>query len=72
MRVHERSRARHHAGAAVREGIARTGGMITAAGRRDDRRVRAFTIDGARVRERFGLVIETSVFLDAIVIRCCC
>jgi hypothetical protein len=71
VRAHEESRARHDASARKRRHRSH-GRHNHRRGRRDDRDVRASTIDGTRVRETFGLMMLTSVFLDAIVITCCC
>jgi RND superfamily putative drug exporter len=68
-RVHEEWHARHDASAAVREGLARTGRVITAAAAVMVAVFGAFAISGTRVLEMFGLVMATAVFLDAIVIR---
>jgi RND superfamily putative drug exporter len=68
-RVHEEWRARRDASAAVREGLARTGRVITAAAAVMVAVFGAFAISGNRVLELFGLVMATAVFLDAIVIR---
>jgi RND superfamily putative drug exporter len=68
-RVHEEWQARGDAGAAVREGLARTGRVITAAAAVMVAVFGAFAISGTRVLEMFGLVMATAVFLDAIVIR---
>jgi putative drug exporter of the RND superfamily len=68
-RVHEEWRARHDASAAVREGLARTGRVITAAATVMVAVFGAFAISGDRVLELFGLVMATAVLLDAIVVR---
>ena len=68
-RVHEEWLARRDASAAVREGLARTGRVITAAAAVMVAVFGAFAISGNRVLEMFGLVMATAVFLDAIVIR---
>ncbi len=68
-RVHEEWRARGDASAAVREGLARTGRVITAAAAVMVAVFGAFAISGNRVLEMFGLGMATAVFLDAIVIR---
>jgi RND superfamily putative drug exporter len=66
-RVREEWIARRDASAAVREGLASTGRVITAAvmvavfG--------SFAISGNRVLEMFGLAMASAVFLDAIMIR---
>jgi RND superfamily putative drug exporter len=68
-RVHEEWNARGDASAAVREGLARTGRVITAAAAVMVAVFGAFAIGGNRVLEMFGLGMATAVFLDAIVIR---
>ena len=68
-RVHEEWTARHDASAAVREGLARTGRVITAAAAVMIAVFGAFAISGNRVLEMFGLGMATAVFLDAIVVR---
>jgi putative drug exporter of the RND superfamily len=68
-RVHEEWRARRDASAAVREGLASTGRVITAAAAVMVAVFGAFAISGNRVLELFGLVMASAVFLDAIVVR---
>ncbi len=68
-RVHEEWRARRDASAAVSEGLARTGRVITAAAAVMVAVFGAFAISGNRVLEMFGLAMATAVFLDAIVVR---
>jgi RND superfamily putative drug exporter len=68
-RIHEEWQARRDASAAIREGLARTGRVITAAAAVMVAVFGAFAISGTRVLEMFGLVMATAVFLDAIVIR---
>jgi RND superfamily putative drug exporter len=68
-RVHEEWQARDDASAAVREGLARTGRVITAAAAVMVAVFGAFAISGNRVLEMFGLGMASAVFLDAIVIR---
>jgi RND superfamily putative drug exporter len=68
-RVHEEWQTRRDASAAVREGLARTGRVITAAAAVMVAVFGAFAISGTRVLEMFGLTMATAVFLDAIVIR---
>jgi RND superfamily putative drug exporter len=68
-RVHEEWQARDDASAAVREGLARTGRVITAAAAVMVAVFGAFAISGSRVLEMFGLGMATAVFLDAIVVR---
>jgi RND superfamily putative drug exporter len=68
-RVHEEWRARRDPSAAVTEGLARTGRVITAAAAVMVAVFGAFAISGNRVLEMFGLAMATAVFLDAIVVR---
>jgi RND superfamily putative drug exporter len=68
-RVREEWEARGDASAAIREGLARTGRVITAAAAVMIAVFIAFAISGTRVLEMFGLAMATAVFLDAIVIR---
>jgi RND superfamily putative drug exporter len=68
-RVHEEWQARRDAGMAVREGLARTGRVITAAAAVMVAVFGAFAISGDRVLAMFGLAMATAVLLDAIVVR---
>jgi RND superfamily putative drug exporter len=68
-RVHEEWQARRDAGAAVREGVARTGRVITAAAAVMVAVFGAFAISGDRVLAMFGLVTASAVLLDALVVR---
>jgi putative drug exporter of the RND superfamily len=68
-RVHEEWKARGDASAAVREGLARTGRVITAAAAVMIAVFGAFAISGTRVLEMFGLGMASAVLLDAVVIR---
>jgi RND superfamily putative drug exporter len=68
-RVHEEWHARRDASAAVREGVARTGRVITAAAAVMVAVFGAFAISGTRVLALFGIVMATAVFLDAFVVR---
>jgi RND superfamily putative drug exporter len=68
-RVHEEWTARRDASAAVREGLASTGRVITAAAAVMVAVFGSFAISGNRVLEMFGLAMASAVFLDAIVIR---
>jgi RND superfamily putative drug exporter len=68
-RVHEEWRARKDASAAIRQGLASTGRVITAAAAVMVAVFGAFAISGNRVLEMFGLAMAAAVFLDAIVIR---
>ena len=68
-RVHEEWGASHDASAAVREGLARTGRVVTAAAAVMVAVFGAFAISGDRVLAMFGLAMATAVLLDALVIR---
>ena len=68
-RVHEEWQARRDASAAVREGLARTGRVITAAAAVMVAVFGAFAISGDRVLEMFGLAMASAVLLDALVVR---
>ena len=68
-RVHEEWESRRDASAAVREGLARTGRVITAAAAVMVAVFGAFAISGNRVLEMFGLAMASAVFLDALVVR---
>jgi RND superfamily putative drug exporter len=68
-RVHEEWRSRRDASAAVGEGLAQTGRVITAAAAVMVAVFGAFAISGNRVLEMFGLGMAAAVLLDAVVIR---
>jgi RND superfamily putative drug exporter len=68
-RVHEEWQSRRDPGRAVREGLTRTGRVITAAAAVMVAVFAAFAISGNRVLAMFGLAMATAVFLDAIVVR---
>ena len=68
-RVHEEWHARRDASAAVREGLAKTGRVITAAAAVMVSVFAAFAISGDRVLAMFGLAMASAVFLDALVVR---
>ena len=68
-RVHEEWQAHGDAGAAIREGLARTGRVITAAAAVMVAVFGAFAISGNRVLAMFGLAMASAVFLDALVVR---
>jgi RND superfamily putative drug exporter len=68
-RVHEEWQRRGDASAAVTEGLARTGRVITAAALVMVAVFGAFALSGERVLELFGMMMATAVFLDAFVIR---
>jgi putative drug exporter of the RND superfamily len=68
-RVHEEWQARRDPSAAVREGLARTGRVISAAAAVMVAVFGAFAISGDRVLAMFGLAMASAVFLDALVVR---
>jgi RND superfamily putative drug exporter len=68
-RVHEEWQTRGDASAAVREGLAHTGRVISAAALVMVAVFGAFALGGSRVLELFGVTMATAVFLDAFVIR---
>ncbi len=68
-RIHEEWTARRDASAAISEGLARTGRVITAAAAVMVAVFGAFAISGNRVLEMFGLAMASAVFLDAVVVR---
>jgi RND superfamily putative drug exporter len=68
-RIREEWDARHDASAAIREGIARTGRVITAAAAVMVAVFVAFALSGNRVLEMFGVGMASGVLLDALVIR---
>jgi RND superfamily putative drug exporter len=68
-RIHEEWQRTGDASAAVGEGLARTGRVITAAAAVMVAVFGAFAISGDRVLAMFGLALASAVFLDALVIR---
>jgi RND superfamily putative drug exporter len=68
-RIHEEWQHSGDASASVREGIVRTGRVITAAAAVMVAVFAAFAASDDRVLKLFGLAMATAVFLDAIVIR---
>jgi putative drug exporter of the RND superfamily len=68
-RVHEEWQARRDASAAVREGLSRTGRVITAAAAVMVAVFGAFAISGDRILAMFGLAMASAVLLDALVVR---
>jgi RND superfamily putative drug exporter len=68
-RIHEEWQLRRDAGVAVREGVAHTGRVITAAAAVMVAVFGAFAISGNRVLAMFGLTMASAVFLDAFVVR---
>jgi RND superfamily putative drug exporter len=68
-RIHEEWQHRGDASAAVREGLANTGRVITAAAAVMVVVFASFAAGDDRVLKLFGVAMATAVFLDAIVIR---
>jgi putative drug exporter of the RND superfamily len=68
-RIHEEWQHRGDASAAVREGLSRTGRVITAAAAVMVAVFASFAAGDDRVLKLFGIAMATAVFLDAIVIR---
>jgi RND superfamily putative drug exporter len=68
-RVHEEWQARGEATAAIREGLAHTGRVITAAALVMVAVFGSFAFSGSRPLELFGAMMAIAVFLDAFVIR---
>jgi RND superfamily putative drug exporter len=68
-RVHEEWQTGGDASAAVREGLGKTGRVVSAAAAVMVAVFGAFALNGSRVLELFGVVMATAVFLDAFVIR---
>ena len=68
-RIHEEWQHRGDASAAVREGVANTGRVITAAAAVMVVVFASFAAGDDRVLKLFGVAMATAVFLDAIVIR---
>ncbi len=69
-RMHEEWRRTGDAGFAVREGMASTGGVITAAAAIMIVVFGAFLFSPDRMLQQFGLGLAVAVLLDAVVIRC--
>jgi RND superfamily putative drug exporter len=69
-RIHEEVVHGADSSAAVREGLIRTGRVITAAAAVMIAVFGSFIAGGQRVIELFGLGLASAVFLDALVIRC--
>jgi RND superfamily putative drug exporter len=68
-RIHEEWQHRGDASAAVREGLANTGRVITAAAAVMVAVFASFAAGDDRVLKLFGVAMATAVFLDAVVIR---
>ena len=69
-RIHEEWGRQNDASAAVRDGVAGTGRVITAAAAVMVVVFASFIFGGERVIELFGLGLASAVFIDALLIRC--
>jgi RND superfamily putative drug exporter len=69
-RMHEEWRRRRNAPAAVTEGLATTGRVVTAAAAIMIVVFGAFLLSPDRMLQQFGFGLAVAVFLDAVVIRC--
>jgi RND superfamily putative drug exporter len=69
-RMHEEWRRTKDSALAVREGLAMTGGVITAAAAIMIVVFGAFVLSPTRMLQQFGLGLAVAVLLDALVIRC--
>lgn len=69
-RMHEEWQRTRDARVAVREGMATTGGVITAAAAIMVVVFGSFVLSPDRMLQQFGLGLASAVFLDALVIRC--
>jgi len=69
-RIHEEWRRTKDAKEAVREGLANTGSVITAAAAIMIVVFGAFLLSPDRMLKQFGLGLATAVLLDAVLIRC--
>ncbi|MDG9702953.1 MMPL family transporter [Streptomyces sp. DH37] len=69
-RIHEEWRATGDPGLAVREGLAHTGRVITAAAAIMIVVFAAFVLSPDRMLQQFGLGLAVAIALDAVVIRC--
>jgi putative drug exporter of the RND superfamily len=69
-RMHEEWERGRDAAAAVREGLATTGRVVTAAAAIMIVVFGAFVLSPDRMLQQFGLGLAVAVFLDAVVIRC--
>jgi RND superfamily putative drug exporter len=69
-RMHESWQRNHVAPVAIREGMATTGRIVTAAAAIMVVVFASFLLDPGRMLKQFGLGLAVAVFLDALVIRC--
>jgi RND superfamily putative drug exporter len=68
--MHEEWTRGRDAAGAVREGLATTGRVVTAAAAIMVMVFGAFLLDPSRMLQQFGLGLAAAVLLDALVIRC--
>jgi RND superfamily putative drug exporter len=68
--MHEEWGRKRDAAGAVREGLATTGGVITAAAAIMIVVFGAFVLSADRMLQQFGLGLAVAVLVDALVIRC--
>jgi putative drug exporter of the RND superfamily len=69
-RMHEEWERTHDASRAIREGLATTGRVITAAGAIMIVVFGAFVLSPERMLQQFGLGLAVAILLDAFVVRC--
>jgi len=69
-RMHEEWREARDASGAIRDGLATTGRVVTAAAAIMVVVFASFMLDPGRLLKQFGLGLAAAVFLDALVIRC--
>jgi putative drug exporter of the RND superfamily len=69
-RMHEEWEQTHNAPRAVREGLAATGRVVTAAAAIMVVVFAGFLFSPERFLKQFGLGLAVAIFLDAVVIRC--
>jgi RND superfamily putative drug exporter len=69
-RMHEAWQQDRNAEAAIEEGLARTGGVITAAATIMIAVFGSFLLSSDRMLQQFGLGLAVAVLVDAVVIRC--
>lgn len=69
-RMHEEWERRHDPAGAIREGLATTGRVVTAAAAIMIVVFGAFLVSPDRMLKQFGLGLSVAIFIDAVVIRC--
>jgi putative drug exporter of the RND superfamily len=69
-RMHEAWQRTHNAAATIREGMATTGRVVTAAAAIMVVVFASFLLDPSRMLQQFGLGLAVAVLLDALIIRC--